>query len=184
MRSDIPPRLATWILARLVPNTDRDAVIGDLLEEHALRFRSESVPNASWWYWSQVSRSAQPLVWTAVRRGGWLETLGAAIAAYLLVNMIQSAGGLAVWRLLGDMPLAAGLISLTIVLSAMVLGGYIATRMRRGAAVMLAVISALSVIRSMAPTGDSIPVGYFVGWLVACPLAALAGGALLPSRET
>ena len=42
-----PPMLATWMLEHLAPETDRDAVAGDLLEEYRAG-RSQG------WYWRQV----------------------------------------------------------------------------------------------------------------------------------
>ena len=169
-------RAAEWIFGWLLSDADRDALIGDLAEEHTLRLRSQS--GAAWWYWNQVTRSLAALLWAAVRRGRWLGALGAAIAAYGLVYVVEWAGGTALSGLLGRVPLVDWLITLAITLSAMVLGGYLAARMRRGAVAVLALISAASVIRLMLTTGHIVPLRYQLPWLVLCPIAALAGGAL------
>jgi signal peptidase I len=49
MKPADPPRLAVWILGRLAPAYQREALIGDLIEEFR-RGRSEV------WFWSQVMR--------------------------------------------------------------------------------------------------------------------------------
>lgn len=47
MKSSQPPSVATWLLLHLASGQDRDALVGDLIEEYR-RGRSES------WYWRQV----------------------------------------------------------------------------------------------------------------------------------
>ena len=178
MRDRIPPRLATWFLSCLLSEADQEAVIGDLIEEYELR-RSQSSRNVSWWYWNQVLRSVLPLLWTAVRRTQWPGILGAAVAAYVLVTIIESAASIAVQQLIVPGAFVQGLISLTVTLSAIVLGGYVAARIRRGAAAALAVLIALTVVALMTATSESAPLWYQVGFLVFGPLASLAGGALL-----
>jgi hypothetical protein len=61
----------------------------------------------------------------------------------------------------------------------MVLGGYVAARIRRGAAAALAVLIAVTVVALMTATSESAPLWYQGGFLVFGPLASLAGGALL-----
>ena len=53
-----PPALATWLLSRLLPRSEREAFLGDLEES----FRTEIVPArgpgaARRWYWSQALRA-------------------------------------------------------------------------------------------------------------------------------
>jgi peptidoglycan/LPS O-acetylase OafA/YrhL len=169
------PRSATWLLGCLLCEADKDAVIGDLIEEHALRYSSSS-RHVSWWYWNQVSRSVLPLVWTAVRRGRWLGVLGAALAAYVLVTIIESAATMATFKLFSAYPLVQERAGLVIGLAAMALGGYIAASIRRGAAATLAVIIALVVVALMMTMSESVPLWYTFGFLVFGPLASLAGG--------
>jgi hypothetical protein len=174
----LPPRSATWLLGCLLSEADRDAVIGDLIEEHELR-RSLSSPRVSWWYWSQVWRSVLPLLWIAARRERWPGILGAAIAAYALVTIVESAATIAVQRLLVPEAFVQVLINLIVGLSAMVMGGYVAARIRRGAAAVLAIIIAVVVVGLMTTNSGSVPLWYQVGFLVFGPMASLAGGALL-----
>ena len=49
-----PPRLAAALLALLLPPALRDAVLGDLAEEHALRLAARGRSRADWWYRRQV----------------------------------------------------------------------------------------------------------------------------------
>jgi putative ABC transport system permease protein len=51
-----PPRVAEWLLARSLPECDREAVLGDVSEEFVGR-AGKSAPAARWWYWNQVRRS-------------------------------------------------------------------------------------------------------------------------------
>lgn len=85
MSGDVPPRLATWLLSRLLPERDRDAVLGDLVEEYALRLRSASPSTVSRWYWGQVYRSIPPVLACTIRRGRWLGTIAVAGAVYLVI---------------------------------------------------------------------------------------------------
>lgn len=178
MRPATPPRAAAWILGCLLREPDKEALLGDLAEEHELRWRSDSRPNELWWYWRQVVRSVPALLWAAVRRGRWIGVLGAAIAAYALVTLVESAGTVVLSRLFAQQRLAFTVLGLALGLAAMVLGGYVAARIRRGAAGALAVMSALSVIGLMVESVGNMPMWYSGVWLVACPLTALAGGAL------
>lgn len=47
-----PPRLARWILERVLPYTDRAAILGDLAEEFQQRRRAGAHPSV--WYWRQT----------------------------------------------------------------------------------------------------------------------------------
>jgi len=47
-----PPRLARWLLARILPAADRNAILSELDEFHARRVRD--VGRARAWYWRQV----------------------------------------------------------------------------------------------------------------------------------
>jgi hypothetical protein len=64
MRRHSPPRVATWLLRRLLPERDREVVMGDLAEEYALRARSASAWTVSHWYCGQALsfRSANRVV--------------------------------------------------------------------------------------------------------------------------
>ena len=55
-----PPRLAEWLMERSLAAGDRDAVLGDLAEEHADLWSREGGRAAARWYWRQASRSFGP----------------------------------------------------------------------------------------------------------------------------
>lgn len=56
-----PPRLAEWLVQRSLPvdESEREAVLGDLAEEHAVIAR-RSRARADAWYWGQTARSILP----------------------------------------------------------------------------------------------------------------------------
>jgi hypothetical protein len=76
-----PPHAAGWLLECLVPSRELEFVIGDLVEEYALRSRGSSTFPAAYWYTMQVCRSILPLLWTSTARAGWPGTLAIAGAA-------------------------------------------------------------------------------------------------------
>jgi len=49
-----PPRLARWLLARVVPPDVRDEILGDVQEMFDRRTRSRGRPGAALWYWRQA----------------------------------------------------------------------------------------------------------------------------------
>ncbi|MGH7713738.1 MAG: hypothetical protein ACREOG_20815 [Gemmatimonadaceae bacterium] len=174
----MPPRPAARILGCLLSETDKEAVLGDLAEERALRWRPDAAPNEAWWYWSQISRSVPSLLWAAARRGRWIGIVVAAIAAYAVVRLVESAALLVLGKVFAPEQLAHIIISLLFAIAAMVLGGYVAARIRRGAAGALAVITTGSVIALMIRSAGNVPIWYSGVWLIICPVTALAGGAL------
>jgi peptidoglycan/LPS O-acetylase OafA/YrhL len=172
-----PPRLATWLLDRAVPDPDREVLIGDLVEEHALCAAAD--PGAAGrWYWNQVLRTLTSLLWASARRGHWLKTLGAVLVAYLVVTLIVMAGDLAMSRLPTTNVQVYSVLSLAVGFPAMILGGYLAARMRRRAAGKLAVLAAVLGVVSLAATGDQAPIWYQLLLIVVGPVGALLGGRL------
>ncbi|HEV8362654.1 MAG TPA: hypothetical protein VGQ52_03990 [Gemmatimonadaceae bacterium] len=176
------PRSAVWIVGRLLPKADSDALLGDLVEEQALRQSGEAPPNESWWYWSQVSRSLGPLLWAAARRGRWLGIITVAITIYVLITVLESYSDALLSKLFVSGGIAFTVASLAFSPVAMGIGGYAAARMRRGAAAVLAILSAVAIIRLMVLSGNAVAIAYLTAFLVICPLTALAGGALVRRR--
>lgn len=179
MTAPMVPRSAVWIVGRLLPKADSAALLGDLAEEHALRRRGEAPPNESWWYWSQVSRSVGPLLWAAARRGRWIGALGVAMAVYALITLVESYSVALISKLFVSGSIAFTIGSLAFSPIAMGIGGYAAARLRRGAATVLAIISAVAIVRLMVLSGNAVAIGYLAGFLIVCPLTAIAGGALV-----
>ena len=158
-------------------------MLGDLVEEYAIRAQSASHPGATGWFWRQVWSSIPPVLSLGIRRGAWLTTVGVAIGAYVVAGMIEFAGVAAIMRLLGPDAWALPVLSALVGLGTIVLGGYLAARIRPGAATALAVIVLLVVVTLLVAVPESAPLWYGLTFLVGGPVAALAGGSLGRSRH-
>ena len=66
-----PPRLATALLALLLPAVLRDAVLGDLGEEHEARATSKGRRAANRWYWGQTAAIGRRVLADRVKGGFW-----------------------------------------------------------------------------------------------------------------
>ena len=175
-----PSRLASWLLGCLLPREDAEAVIGDLIEECALK-QSESQLQRSWWYWSQVSRSLTPLVWTRIRRERWGAVFGAAIAAFILANIVEMVATSAIWKFVDGQPVVQVSSSLVVGLAAMALGGYIAAWLHPRASGVVALLIVVVVVAFMATMEMSGPLWYHFGFLYLVrwphwPVAPFCGG--------
>lgn len=133
-----PAPMATWLVERVLPERDREAIVGDLIEEYELRARSTAPWMVSRWYWGQVCRSIPRIVWGSVSRGRWLPTLGVALGAYIAAGALEFAGTVAISKLLAPAAPVFTVISLVVGLATMVIGGYFATWIRPGAATVMA----------------------------------------------
>lgn len=184
MKRHLPPRVATWLIDRLLPERDHEAVLGDLVEEYAIRARSGTPSMASRWYWGQVCRSIPRMVGRSVSRGRWLPTLGVAAGAYIAAGALEFAGTVTIAKLLAPDTPAFSAISLVVGLATMVIGGYVATWIRPGAATFMAGIAMVVVAVLMMTMSDSAPLWYGLAFLVVGPLAALAGGTLCRGKCT
>jgi len=184
MNRETPPRLAIRLLESLLREEDRDAVIGDLIEESAIRARRSSRASATRWYCGQVARSIPLVLWSELRRGHWFGTLSVAILAYVAASVLESVGTSVVLELLQPDPRLATVLSVIVGLATMVLGGYVAASIRRGAAHVLAGIIFIVVVVLFVAVPASAPLWYGLTFLLAGPLAALAGGRLNVIRRT
>ena len=176
--------MATWLLERVLPERDREAILGDLIEEYELRARSTTPWMVSRWYWGQVCRSIPRMVWGSVSRGRWLPTLGVAVGAYIAAGALEFAGTMAISKLLTPDAPVYTVISLVVGLTTMVIGGYFATWIRPGAGTVMAGIVMIVVAVLMMTMSGSAPLSYGLAFLVFGPLAALAGGTLCRGRRT
>jgi len=184
VRDHSAPRIATWLLGCLLPLTDREAVLGDLIEEYAIRARSDPASMVDRWYWGQVYRSIPQAQWSAIRRGGAVTTLGTALAAFIAAGALEAATLAALAKVLGGDANQPTALSVVVGLATIVLGGHIAARIRPGAAQALAGIEMIAVVILMVTMTDSAPLWYGLTFLIIGPLAALAGGTLHVGRRT
>lgn len=92
---------------KLAPAHAREALLGDLLEEHAGRARSPLGPAASWWLARECARSAVPLALWRMRRAGPTR-VALALAAGLCAAAATHAASDAAWHaVFARMPLCA-----------------------------------------------------------------------------
>jgi hypothetical protein len=174
-----PPRIATWLLAHLLPPQDREAVIGDLIEEYAVRARSTSrSSSAAAWYWRQTCRSLPLMLWAAATTPNALRTLGVAVGAYLAAGLLEFASTVAIAKLIRPDARVFTVLSVVVGLATIVLAGYVAASIRSGAARALAGVAALGVVLLMVNGSGNAPLWYALVFLLVGPSAALGGGAL------
>jgi hypothetical protein len=176
--------LATWLLERVLPERDREAILGDLIEEYELRARSSARWMVFRWYWGQACRSVPRIVWGSVRRDGWHPTLAVAVSAYIAAGALEFVGTVAISKLLAPAAPAYTVVSLVVGLTTMGIGGYFATWMRPGAGTVMAGIVMVVVAVLMLTTGGSAPLWYGLVFLVVGPLATLTGASLCRGRRT
>ena len=178
-----PPGNAIWLLERLLPEANRDAIVGDLVEESALRARASNRVTTAWWCWGQVARSIPPVLRSELRRRHWLGTLGVAIVVYLSASVIEFVSTAVISTMFRPDARLATVLSVIIGLTTMALGGYTAASIRQGAASVLAGIILMVVGLLFVTMPNSAPLWYGLTFLIAGPLAALAGGWLSVTRR-
>lgn len=176
MRRDLPPRMASWLIGRVLPERDGEVILGDLIEEYAVRVRSESHATVSLWYWGQVGRSLPRMLWYSIRARYSLRTISVAAGAYVAASIIEFLGTAAISTVLAPGGRLFAVVSLLFGLATIALGGYFAARIRPGAATALATIVMIVIVILFMTMTDSAPLWYGLTFLVFGPLAALAGG--------
>ena len=75
-------RMATWIFSQLAAREDSDAIVGDLLEEFAMRAATTSTSAAARWCMRQIITSAPRLLWAGFSRGAWIPALIVALLGF------------------------------------------------------------------------------------------------------
>jgi hypothetical protein len=171
-------QVATWTLCRLAPRSEREALLGDLAEEYALRADAASSPGAYQWYLRQVCASAAPLLWARLTRSAWVATAGVAVFAYLATGLVEF---IVNWAMAG--PVATGTaaynpLGMFITFPMVVLIGYFAARLRRRATLVLAAMMLLSVTAMTLWGHESLPTWYRIAYFLVGPAASFIGGAL------
>jgi hypothetical protein len=151
--------------------------MGDLAEEFSFRIQSSG---SCWsWYWGQTLRSIPAIAWQALWQGRWIRTFLVALGAYIAAGLVEFAADSALLHTVNPESLSHPVLSLIIGLATMLAGGYVAARLRPGAEKVMSalVLVAVSVLLA-AQVGDT-PLWYGLAFLIAGPLASLAGGALI-----
>jgi len=166
-------QLAGRLLAALTPEKDREGLLGDLAEEFELR--SKSGP-ASAWYVRQVVTSLPPLAWAEIKRGAWLATLGAALAAYVAVAVTEVSLNALIAEIFGPGFSLSGALRMTLGFPVLMLIGFGASRVRRGAAATLAAMMGMVGVALMVTTSETVPAWFWFAYIVAGPMAVILGG--------
>jgi hypothetical protein len=180
------PALACWILESVLPSAaaaSPNALVGDLVEEYALRAASDSF-DAACWIWSQTLRSLPSLVLSAARND-WL--MNARVAAFVYVVMVGAK--LAISTLISHhwamRPLAVVLVAPAVFIVVNAAGGLVVARLRRTAAVQLIAMVMLTVIvLSIEGTCPiAVPWWYPCGFFAVAPLSILLPPAFFASAN-
>jgi hypothetical protein len=177
-----PPRLPAWLLERLLPAPVLEHALGDLAEEYGLRAGAGSESGARQWYWTQIVRSFPILFRQSLRNAGVLQTLAVAVAFQFAAGVAESLaiGGIGVLQL-GDV--ARAVVSVIIGIGASGCAGYFAARMRRPAATVMGAMVLAIVVMLMLTRGDAAPLWYQLVFLIAGPIAPIAGGTIASRHQ-
>jgi hypothetical protein len=181
MRRNSPPAAACWLLESVIPLPYREAMLGDLIEEYTLRAESTSPLTASRWFWSQACRSVPSLVWSSLRSRDWLTSMSIAIGVYVVMEMLKFAADWTISKLVAPEQTTYVVIAPAVFLTASAIGGCVASRIRRGATIFLALFVMITVIVLIDLRVCTIPVPwwYRFGFLTLGPLAVLIAPAIV-----
>jgi hypothetical protein len=157
-----------------------EALLGDLLEEHALIAAAHGEAHANRWLRDQLLKSLYPVLRANAQSGRWLKAFGAMLTGYLVTASFVVISDLALGRFVHRDP---ALTSLAAGLPAMILGGYIAARLHPQAAHWLAVFVGLMGLLSLVLTGTAAPGWYQIALTGLGPIGALLGGKLQNRRK-
>jgi hypothetical protein len=175
MRRNSPPAFACRLLESVVPAPYRDAMVGDLIEEYALRAESASPLTASRWFWSQACRSVPSMVGSWLRSPDWLISMSIAIGVYIAMGTLKLAADLAISKFVAPRPMTEVVLAPVVFLAATSMSGCIAARIRPGATIFLALMAMITVAVSIELKVCTIPVPwwYQFGFLTLGPLSVL-----------
>jgi hypothetical protein len=131
--------VAMTLLSLFIPQEDAEAIIGDLEEERASR------AFGSRWYWSQIARSIPAVMWLTICRGGWVGTCGIAAAACAVQIAVEVTTGFAIYQFTPIDAMWPSVVAIVVTLTSLALVSYKASRIRRGAAIVLAGVAVCAV---------------------------------------
>jgi hypothetical protein len=173
-----------WVsraLARVIPEEMAEALIGDLVEEHALRLCTDGPCRAALWCSGQILRSTVPLLGAALRRRAVLLALATGYVAYAFAAAAERAARDALAPVASHSAVD-GIPVLFIHLCSIVLAAYAAERIGAGASLALGALVALAAVLQLAAPAHGMPLWYGGALLLAGSAAALAGRKM--SRRT
>lgn len=174
MKLPVDLNIATWVLSRLVPEGDREPIIGDLEEEYALRVRADS-SYARVWYLRQICSSIPPVIGVRLARIAWFVTLGVALIAYFAVGLGQL---FIAWAIPASSAPSYSPLGVILTFPLVVLIGYFAELSRRGAAIVLGAMMLFAITAITLFIAENAPLWYHAAYFVVGPVGALVGGAV------
>ncbi|HZS46136.1 MAG TPA: hypothetical protein VFC63_13765 [Blastocatellia bacterium] len=174
MKRYSPPLLLCRFIGSILPVTYNDFLLGDLIEEYAIRLETTSQLAACLWFLSQTCRSLPSMVWSLLRRD-WLIRIRTAIVVYLGMAMLKIAAGLVISKAFAPRQTAHVIIGPILFLITAAIGGFAVARIREEATIFLALFVIVSVVTSIALNICPIPVPwwYQFGFLTLGPLMVL-----------
>jgi hypothetical protein len=162
--------LAAWILSRLARCRESEALVGDLLEEYALRAAKGPHSAALRWYLQQILISGLYLILARFTQSPWLSTGAVALLAYTIVGVAE----FTIKKTISNSPVINMLITFPVV----VLIAYFAGRFRRGAPVVMAALMLLAVTIMTLMVDENLSLWYRIAYFLVGPSAVFVGGAL------
>ncbi|HMH11914.1 MAG TPA: hypothetical protein VK578_02290 [Edaphobacter sp.] len=170
-----PPPFACWIIEYVLPVPYREPMLGDLIEEYALLLESRSYFAATRWFWGQTCRSVPYLAWFYLRSGRWLMSLSTAIGVYIFMGMLKVSADLMISKIIAPQQMMHVVLAPIVFLATTATGGLVATRIRRGAAIFLALIVLITVaiLIELRVCTVAVPQWYQFGFLILGPLTVL-----------
>ena len=181
MRRNSPPAFACWLVESVLPGRYPEAMLGDLIEEYALRAESTSPLTASRWFYSQACRSVPSMVWSALRSRDWHISMSVAMGVYIIMGMLKFAADWTISKLVAPEQTTYVVLAPFVFLTTSAIGGCVAARIRRGATMFLALIVVITVAVLMELKVCAIPAPwwYQFGFLTLGPLAVIITPTLL-----
>jgi hypothetical protein len=169
---------AIWVLTRLVPEDEREPLLGDLVEEHARRAAGASSSAALRWCLRQVCASIPPLLWVRLARAAWIPTLAVALPAYIAVGIAELCVNWAISSWYGPGAATTNPLGLLLMFPTVVLIGYLAAALRPAAAMVLALMMLAAATAMALWSTESVPVWHRIAYFFVGPAAAVTGVAL------
>ena len=180
MRRHLPPGIACRLFEFVLPVPNRDAMLGDLVEEYALRAQATSSFAAARWFWSQTCRSVLSKAWYSLRNVDCLTNICIAMGVYVAIAILQVGVDLVISKLVAPSPTTSVAIAPLVFLTTTAIGGCLAARIRRGTTLFLAlaVMISVAVLIDIRICTIPVPWWYPFGFLTLGPLAVLFAPAL------
>lgn len=180
MRRRSPQAFACRVLESVLPVPHQGAVLGDLIEEHALRAESTSPSAAARWFWGQVWRSVPFMVRSSLRADCLIGT-SVAVGVFVVMGMLKFAADLMIEKLIAPGQTTYIVLAPMVFLATTSIGGFAAARIRRGTTVLLAfiVLATVAVLIAMRVCPVPVPWWYQFGFLILGPLSVLFAPAVL-----